>query len=383
MRKRIKYIAAFDIDVNKAENRSNILSSANKINYIIDTLNNIGYPVDIISTGQTMNKKCYKGKKYNWGINTIKYLPTTWRGGLLLKLINAVLMNISMFFFLLTNIKKHDKVIAYHSYGTMWIYPIIRLKRAKLCIECEEIYGDIFNKKWLSFLEKKMFRFGNSFIYPTKLLNEVVNLKNKPYIVVHGAYKDLGEKYFSDNNEERISFNPNLYHVAYTGILDPKKGCLDVVKAAEFLDSSYYIHILGFGSEEQINYLNQTIEEIKSKTNCHISYDGLRKGRDYSMYLSNLNLGICTLDYNQNFVNTQFPSKIISYMTAGVPVLCSEARAIVTCDVSDGIMFYQGTGAKAIAQGVESARHRIFHNTTDLLHDCDIKFINQLSELLK
>ena len=72
MNNRVFYIASFDIDANKVENRVNILSSANKINYIISVLNELGYYVDIISTSHTLNRKCYSGKLYRWGTNTIK-----------------------------------------------------------------------------------------------------------------------------------------------------------------------------------------------------------------------------------------------------------------------------------------------------------------------
>ena len=82
MNKRIKYIVSYDTPNNYKENRLNILASANKIEYIIDTLNELGYGVDIISTSQTLNKRCYKGKKIKLNKhNTLKLFPTTWRGG--------------------------------------------------------------------------------------------------------------------------------------------------------------------------------------------------------------------------------------------------------------------------------------------------------------
>ena len=55
--KRIKYIAAFDIEANKGENRVNVLSSANKINYIITVLNQLGYGVDMISFSHTVLRR--------------------------------------------------------------------------------------------------------------------------------------------------------------------------------------------------------------------------------------------------------------------------------------------------------------------------------------
>ncbi|MBD5356734.1 MAG: glycosyltransferase family 4 protein [Bacteroides sp.] len=382
MSKQIYYITSFDIEANKDENRVNILSSANKINYIVYVLNQLGYKVNIVSTSHTLNKRCYSGKLWSWGNNTVKLFPTTWRGGRLLKLLNIMVMNTAIVYYILTHIKAKDTVIVYHSYGTMWINLLLRLKGVCLINECEEIYGDIFGKKWLSKIERWILRYGNKYIYPTKLLNSVVNKKNKPYLVIHGSYKDLGTKYFSDCSKEPIVFDPSLYHVAYTGILDPKKGCLDVIKAAAFLDEEYYIHILGFGSKGEINQVYEEINKLKSHTKCKISFDGVRRGREYTNYLSHINLGVCTLNPELQFTMTQFPSKIISYMAVGIPVLCSEAKAIKECEVSDAITFYSGNTPQDIANGIKTARTKGKIDTIHILEDCDNRLKRELKELI-
>lgn len=121
MNKRIKYIASYDIDANKAENRVNVLSSANKISYIISVLNEIGYSVDVISYSHTLNSKCYLGKTIKWGANSIKLFSTTWRGGVLLKILNFIILNTSLCFYLITNIRRSDKVIMYHSPNILYL----------------------------------------------------------------------------------------------------------------------------------------------------------------------------------------------------------------------------------------------------------------------
>lgn len=380
--KRVFYIASYNADENSIENRLNVLSSANKINYIITVLNELGYGVDVISYSHTLNNKCYSGKKIKWGNNSIKLFPTTWRGGILKKILNLLVLDISMFFYILTHIHKDDKVIMYHSYSILWVNALFMLKGVHLIEECEEIYGDIYGKKWMSFLEHKLLTRASAYMYPTELLNSIVNIKNKPYLVVHGAYKDVGAQFFSDCKPETVEFDPLLYHVAYTGILDPQKGCMDVVKAAEYLDGSYYIHILGFGSQAEIDMINEIKKELASKSECKISFDGLRKGAEYTNYLKHLNLGLCTIDSEEAFTLTQFPSKIISYMAAGVPVLCSEAKAIMTCDVSSAITFYKGNSPKAIADGIVQARNKGRMDTKQLLDDCDRRFKVELNKLI-
>ena len=384
MEKRIKYIAAFDLDENRNENRLNTLSSTNKINYIITVLNELGYGVDVISTSQTLNKQCYGGKLINWGENTLRLFPTTWRGGFFLKALNAIVLRFAICSYLYRKIKKNDVVVVYHSYGHLWIPRILKKKKAKLIEECEEIYGDIFGKPRLAERERKALKGCYAYIYPTHLLNDVVNKKGAPYLVIHGAYKDVGASFFDDEVCEEPSLaNRSKYHIAYTGILDPKKGCIDVVKAAEFLDDNYHIHILGFGGDDEIRILNENIANIKDKTSCEVTYDGLRKGAAYSKYLSLLNLGVCTLNTEQGFIQTQFPSKIISYLAAGIPVLCSDVEAIKTSDVASAITFYQGNGPKAIADGIKSARDKGPVDSKQLLLDCHERFKKEIYELIK
>lgn len=381
--KTIKYIASYDFDSNKSENRVNALSSTNKINYILGVLNDLGYDVEIISTSHTMNKKCYSGKEIVCGRNKLHLFPTTWRGGTFFKIINMIVQNTFLCFFLLRHVKKGEKIMIYHSYGYLWIYYLLHAKGAKIISECEEIYGDIFGNEKLSKNEKKALKGSYAYIYPTRLLNRVVNKTNAPYLVVHGAYKDLGAKYFPDKCVDKTIFENGKCHVAYTGILDPRKGCIDFVRAAEYLDQNYHIHVLGFGGEDELKILNETISEVSKRTKCVITYDGTLKGRAYSDYLSCLNLGICTLSTDAGFISTQFPSKIISYLSAGVRVLCSDIEAIKTSDVAAAITFYSGNKPFDIAQGIVAAKNDARHiDTQSLLKGCDEKFHQELHILL-
>ena len=118
---RIKYIVSYDVQSNRDENRVNVLASSNKIDYIVTVLNNLGYQVDLISTSQTLNKKCYHGKEIQIGKNILHLFPTTWRGGVLLKCINAVIMRLNIWWYLRRNVSCGEKVIIYHSAGNMWI----------------------------------------------------------------------------------------------------------------------------------------------------------------------------------------------------------------------------------------------------------------------
>ena len=385
---RIKYIVSYDLESNKKENRLNILASTNKINYIISVLNDSGYAVDIISTSQTLNKKCYKGHRGRFGCNTIRWFPTTWRGRAVLKVINVLVMRFSILLYLLNSIKRNEKIIIYHSIGNLWMLPILKkIKKAFIIEEVEEIYGDIFNEPKTSKKEKKMLQCASAYIYPTKLLDNIVNKNNKPYVVVHGAYKDNSKDFFIDDvMDESSNFDKDIFHVGYTGILDPKKGCINILMSAKYLDSSFHIHLLGFGNAEEVDAVEKIVNEYRSNSTikCKVSYDGVRRGKAYVKYLKKLNLGVCPVDASQDFINTQFPSKVITYLVSGLPVLCSEAKSVMSSDVADAIMFYKGNSPQHIANAImEFKENQKLTDPTELIRQCDKNFRKHLLAIIK
>ncbi len=380
--KRLKYIVSYDCPENISENRVNILASSNKIDYIVDKLNKIGYAVDLISTSQTKNNHFYGGKLINRDNNTLRLFPTTPRGGVGKKIINVIVMRLCIALYLLRNVKREETILIYHSVGNMWLIPFLKkLKKAYIIEEVEEIYGDIYGKRGMAEKERKILEKVDAYIYPTKMLNDTINKHYKDYIIVHGSYKL--SKCFIDRNL-KFSTNDSKFHVGYTGILDPKKGCFNFIEAAKFLDDSYHLHILGFGNDSEIEKLQKKIFEICNNSSCLVSYDGIRQGKDYNMYLQQLDAGICPLDNTDYFTRTQFPSKVISYIANGLKVICSDVEVVKTSDVGHVIYFYDGNSPENIAKAIIELKHKSQDfNCQQLIADCDIKFENDLKKFLK
>lgn len=388
--KRIKYIVSYDVQSNHMENRVNVLASSNKIDYIVSVLNGLDYQVELISTSQTLNKKFYPGKKIKIGQNVLRLFPTTWRGGLLLKCVNTAIMRLSIWNYLRKNVSPGEKVIIYHSSGNMWILNYLKkYKKAYVIEEVEEIYGEIFQNRNLAEKEKKKLQIADAYIYPTMLLDDIVNKCKKPSLVVHGAYvnTDYNRKTQAGNvldTDDSAVFEDERYHIGYTGILDPQKGCLSIVKAAKYLDEKYHIHILGFGSQNDIDVLNNCIFEISEHTKCKITFDGVRRGAAYEEYLKKLDIGICLVDSQKDFILTQFPSKVISYMVNGLPVLCSDIDTVKTSDVADAVIFYDGDEAEDIAEAITIARTQMKHmDANKIIKKCHEKFIKEIEVLLE
>lgn len=375
----IKYIVSYDVPENNKENRLNIPSSANKIDYIINTLNKIGYKVEIISTSQTLNKKCYKGKTINFNNNTLKLFPTTWRGKFILKTVNQIVMRTSIIFYLTKNIKKNDKIIIYHSLGNLWILRYLKkCKKVEIIEEVEEIYNLISNNQKQAKKEIKYLKLADKYIFPTKIINDVLKIKNIKSIVVHGSYIISNFKEYNDD----AKFDENKINIGYTGLIDKKKGCFEIIKTGSLLDENYHIHILGFGDKTEIEKMKKIISEENAKNKCQISYDGIRKGKDYDNYLKKLDIGICSIDSSKEYADVQFPSKIISYLTANLKVICSSNKSVKTSDVAEAINFYEGNTPKQIAEVIKKCKNTQ-NNSQTIIKKCDEKFKIELKKLIE
>lgn len=114
--KKIKYIGFYDREENKKENRNYVLSATNKMDYIIDSLVCEEFSVDIISPSWTYNKQKYSGSiseiRKDVKLRLFKTLP--W-GNKFFKFISLFYSTISLFFFIMKNSEKNEKIIVYHS----------------------------------------------------------------------------------------------------------------------------------------------------------------------------------------------------------------------------------------------------------------------------
>ena len=385
MKESVKYIVSYDCSENAAENRVNVLASSNKIDYIVERVNKLGLKVDLISTSQTLNKCFYRGKKLilTQG-NALRLFPTTPRGGAAAKTINLLVMRVFIILYIARKIHKNDIVIVYHSVGNLWILPLLRLKKAFIIEEVEEIYGYIFGKKKMANRELHALQNADAYIYPTALINKLVNIKNKPFILIHGSYK-IGE--YATTEEKRVEenfFEPDRIHVGYTGILDPRKGYIDFVHCAKWLDEKYHLHVIGFGSEREIVQLQQEIEKMQTNTKCILSFDGIRRGRAYEVYLQCLDVGVCPLNPNDEFTKSQFPSKVVSYLSNGLQVVCTRVEAVESSDIAEAISFYEGDQPHDMARAIMKAgAARQMIDTKELIRSCQQTFDIGLEKLIK
>lgn len=370
----MKYLSFYD--TSDKEGRARCLATTNKMDYICKSLVAIGENVEIVSASMTSSKGNFKGRveQIDDGITLKLFSAYKW-GNVFQKVWAMILSKLVLFFYLLFHVKRGETLLVYHALGYMSTLRWAKFfKRFKILLEVEEIYGDVTGNKKTVKRELSFFKKADAYIFPTELLNEKINVKNKPYVIIHGTYnveKSVGKKW----NDGRI-------HCVYAGTFDPRKGGVSAaVSAGKFLDEKYHIHIIGFGSTKDKELLLKSIDEVNQNSKCTVSYDGLLSGEEYIKFLQSCDIGLSTQNPAAQFNDTSFPSKVLSYMANDLRVVSIKIKVLETSAVNDMLYYYEEHTPQAIAAAIQlidvalpySAKKRI--ETLDDLFKKDVKAI--------
>ena len=267
--------------------------------------------------------------------------------------------------------------MVYHSLSL--IVPLLlakKIKNFKIILEVEEIYTDVIDYgKKIRKLEFKMIKSAEKYIFPTELLNEKINKKNKPYCIIYGTYKVEDDK--------NVNFQDDKIHIVYAGTFDPRKGGAAAAEAAAYLDEKYHIHIIGFGSEDEKIYLQNLIKEVSKNTKCAVTYDGLYKGEEYIKFLQKCDIGLSTQTPNAEYNDTSFPSKVLSYMANGLRVVSIRIKALEKAEISDLLYYYDKDCPKEIASAIKNINLLDKYNSREKIRTLDRKFMQDIKKLME
>lgn len=376
----IKYIGFYDIHDSKYK-RNGSLAAINKMNYIANSISKLGIKVSIISPSWIVEnkniitkKECIKIKD---NINLIN-IPSFGTKIKILRYIRTKISSIYLFIYLLKNVKKEEEIIVYHSLTLL--RPVLlakKIKKFKLILEVEEIYTDVIDYgKRIRKSEFKFIELADKYIFPTELLNELLNKTNKPYSICYGTYKV--------EEDRNVKFNDDKIHVVYAGTFDPRKGgAIATAASAEYLDEKYHIHIIGFGSEDEKIALQNLIKEVSKKTKCRVTYDGLYKGEEYIKFLQKCAIGLSTQTPNAEYNDTSFPSKVLSYMANGLRVVSIRIKALEKAKISNLLYYYDKDYPQEIANTIKSIDYNDDYDSRIIIKTLDTEFTEDLKYLLE
>ncbi|MBE7091648.1 MAG: glycosyltransferase family 4 protein [Clostridiales bacterium] len=269
-----------------------------------------------------------------------------------------------------------DTLVVYHSLALMRAVNKIRMKKnIKVVLHVCEIYADVsenvnIRKKEIDYIKR-----ADAYIFSTKLLEEEVNVDHKEYAICLGTYTSVKDIVYK-NKQEQI-------HVVYAGTLDSRKGgAVASANAAEFLPENYYLHILGFGNESEINDMKELIATLNKKCKCKISYDGCLSGIEYIKFIQNCDIGLSTQNPDGAFNSTSFPSKILSYMSNGLRVVSIRIPAIENSDVGKYMHFYDFQTPEKIAEAIMSINMDTNYDGRLIVDELNLIFCDKLKRIL-
>lgn len=370
----MKYIGYYDSDPNR---RSVSPAAVDKMNYIAKVISRICGDTEILSCA-TYSPIPDKGHVEQISDSIcVRYIRTRGKHKSKIGKIYDILYDrLSIFAFLMKNIKHGETVFVYHSLLNMYAIRLITMiKKVSLVIEVEEIYNDVgglrrdTRKNELKFIES-----GSSYIFPTEIMNQQFNKKGKAHVIIHGTY-DV-------NNTKASKFNDKKIHVVYAGTFERNKGgALTAIDSAKYLTEEYTLHILGFGTDSEIKNVTERIEALKSICECRIIYEGKLTGKEYINFISKCHIGLSTQNPEGVYNNTSFPSKILSYMCNGLKVVSVRIPVVETSDVKDGIWYYDSNDPEQLAAAIKNAQKGNI-DSKDLIRVLDAKFEERLKSII-
>lgn len=349
------------------------------VRYVLDSLKDVQSDVVLISPAQSTSNECLPREEHNFGNKTAIFVPTIRRAkryNLFYRWVQKSRRERILLKELKQQLEDGDTLIVYHSLSLMkTVQKIKKQKRINLVLQVCEIYSDVLQKATLRKRELSFFEIADKYIFQTDLLKNCLSVDNKPYIVLHGAYllPDLCGKPFLDGR----------VHIVYAGTFDPRKGgAAAAAAAAQFLSNRYHVHILGFGTKEETENLLTTIENVSKKTECIVTYDGLKSGMDYIQFMQSCAIGLSTQNPDASFNATSFPSKILSYMANGLRVVSIRIPAIEQSAIGKNMYYYDKQTPQKIAEAIQSVDLNEEYDGRKIIRELDERFSRELKDLL-
>lgn len=234
-------------------------SGVTKINYIKLALKQAGFKIKLYSVAEGNSSKfSFYPAKYLFIDNLEEeYYISTWgRVNIVLKFLSRIWMLLQLFFYLISKVHAGEYVLVYHSLAYDSLFSIYKKwinKNCKLIYEVEEIYSAVSQKKEQSiFHEIEHLRsIASGYILVNDIMATECHFRGRK-AVCYGTYE------LSSTKVKCISDN-GLIHIVYAGVIgDIGSDAFLAVKIAKFLSPRYIIHLLGYGSDDNIILLKKT-----------------------------------------------------------------------------------------------------------------------------
>lgn len=310
---------------------------------------------------------------------TVHHIFSFGKKNHLLKKLSEIFRNIQFLFFLLFTVKKEDTVLVYHAYSLLRILQAAHtVKHFFWIAEVEELFAYAWKKPQLLQSEIQRLKSADGYLAVNHQIADYFRDGKKPILISHGAYS-------APKAQERHNTDGKI-HVLYAGTVETnKKGAFTAVETAQYLSDAYFVHILGFGNDENVQKLNARIDEINREAPVpRVAYHGTRYGQALTDFMFQCDIGLSSNIMEPDFANHTFPSKMITYAAHNLVIVTGYADIFPRCDIASLLHYYYEYDPKAIAQAImQIDMQTIARNGNALVKDLHRAFVSDLKKIIK
>lgn len=236
---------------------------------------------------------------------------------------------------------KYKKVVIIYSIQNLWLSAIKLIKRRNKNIHICMIVPDLpdfmsmsrdkhfLNRRYKKYSINKCrnnMKYIDSFVFLTEEMSNYFQT-NKPYVVVEGIVQPS-----ETCDKDDINTFQNNKTVLYTGSLEKKYGILDLVNAFMTIKKDDYRLIICGEGEAKKDII------MLAKIDKRIIYKGMLEHDDILKLQKKATILINPRKNNEEYTKYSFPSKILEYLSSGIPIIAYKLDGIA--DEYDDYIYY-------------------------------------------
>lgn len=380
MKKEVKYIGFYDVLRDGKQYRVYSLAAAKKMDYICQELSLLGYKIRIVSPSYVTVEGNKKVKKQSLKIDDSCFLelPSSCEAKSKIKRIIRVLQSrVWLFTYLLKNTERNEKILVYHNYNLA--LPVIlaqKIKGFNIVLEVEEIYSKVWKLTRLqTWKEKLLLKYADedSLVVSDVLLDE---LELKEPAISYGSYMVC--------DEPHIKINDGITRLVLTGSVDKERGNgFLAVDAMRHLPSNYKLFISGSVAAKDKDEFWGLIKKVNEELGREACvYLGLLDDEAYNKLLLSSDIAL-NPQKDGEFGKYVFPSKILTYLGYGLPVVSTRGESIVKSKLANLITFADGYDGSSIAEAIQNVESVSSKEYCSCLENLKLSFRKRLGEILR
>jgi hypothetical protein len=249
------------------------------------------------------------------------------------------------------------KIIIYHSFIFLPLILILRLTRREFILQVNEVFSKAgsHNPFIYKIFEKIIFYFASGYILAaTPLSKHLPQCKIK---ILDEIPLIPGPIFISEHAD--VVVDSNICRMVYAGVVDRKKvgGAFIAVELATLLDDARYsLDIYGYGVKQDIQELGLQIKSCNLESRTKVRYLGGFAHADLMNKLTSYDVGLATQYIGTSFSASSFPSKILTYLSAGLHTISATSPPVEEWSFRNVIFIYSDSNLADLVSHIKSLR---------------------------